>query len=356
MNDTVVEISISHSEPRRPLLTRGRDTAVMVLLLITLFGAAQAQQAEAGGAAGAPRDDATTAHEGALAADQYRLGPGDILDIRILNRPQLSREAVRIEGNGSIRMPLVDGDIEAACKTEGELAREIASRYLKYLRNPQVEVFVKEFNSKPVAVIGAVNSPGRFQLQRRVRLLELLTFAGGPAERAGRSVQVVHNPTAQRCGMRTTAEKDDIRTEAADAYMLSSTLGGEDSANPYVHPGDVITVPDSDQVYVVGNVLRPMTIPLKDPITVSQAIAMAGGLMPDTKTDRIRIVRQLPGATTKKELYVDLKAIEKHQADDVGLQANDIVDIPTSSGKRFLRSLLGTVVPSISQMPVRVIR
>src|SRR5260370_16905523 len=75
--------------------------------------------------------------------ERYRIGPGDVLDIRIFNRPNLSRDAVRVEGSGIIRMPLIEGEIQAACKTEGELAKEIASRYLKYYRNPQVDVFIQ---------------------------------------------------------------------------------------------------------------------------------------------------------------------------------------------------------------------
>src|SRR6185369_910774 len=70
--------------------------------------------------------------------DRYRIGPGDILDIRILNRPNLSREAVRVEGSGMIRMPLIDTEIQAACLTEGELAKEISTRYARFYKNLQV--------------------------------------------------------------------------------------------------------------------------------------------------------------------------------------------------------------------------
>jgi len=80
--------------------------------------------------------------------DRYRIGPGDVLDIRIYNRPQLSREAVRVEGNGMIRMPLIDTEIKAACQTEGELAKEISTRYAKYYKNLQVDVFIKEYHSR----------------------------------------------------------------------------------------------------------------------------------------------------------------------------------------------------------------
>jgi protein involved in polysaccharide export with SLBB domain len=113
--------------------------------------------------------------------DRYRLGPGDVVDIRIYNRPQLSRDAVRVEGNGMIRMPLVENDIQAACLTEGELAKEISTRYARYYKNLQVDVFIKEYHSKQVDVIGAVIEQSRLELKRRVRLLELLTYAKGPS-------------------------------------------------------------------------------------------------------------------------------------------------------------------------------
>src|SRR5712692_10030437 len=123
--------------------------------------------------------------------DRYRIGPGDVLDIRIFNRPQLSRDAVRVEVSGMIRMPLVDGEIQAACKTEGELAQDIKTRYLKFYRNPQVDVFIKEYHAREVAVIGAINEQGRYQMQRRLRLLELLTYAKGPSDKAGQTINIV---------------------------------------------------------------------------------------------------------------------------------------------------------------------
>lgn len=288
--------------------------------------------------------------------NRYRIGPGDVLDIRIYNRPQLSREAVRVDGRGMIRMPLIEGEIKAACLAESELSTEISERYKKFYRNLHVDVFVKEFQSEPVAVIGAVNTPGRFQLQRRVRLLELLAFANGPAERAGRAIHVVHAGTISLCEAPAATEDapDAVKTNFV-SYNLSETLKGDESANPFVRPGDIITLPEAEQIYVVGNVISPRAIALKEPLTVTRAIAMAGGAMRDTKTDRVRVIRQLPGTTTKTEIFVNLKAIEKHQATDLALQANDIVDVPVSEGKSILRSLVGAVIPSVAQMPVRVI-
>ena len=116
-----------------------------------------------------------------------------------------------------------------------------------------------------------------------------------------------------------------------------------------------MTLPEADQVYVVGNVFTPMTIALKEPITLTRAIAMAGGLKQDSKKEKVRVVRQEAGSMTKKEIIVDLSAIEKKRADDVALLPNDIVDVPTSGGKSFLRSLIGGVAPSVSQLPIRII-
>jgi len=283
--------------------------------------------------------------------DRYRIGPGDVLDIRIFNRPQLSREAVRVEGSGMIRMPLIEAEIQAACQTEGELAKEISTRYAKYYKNLQVDVFIKEYHSRQVAVIGAVNDQSRFELQRRVRLLELLTYAKGPSPRAGQTINIVHSTSASPC----KKEDDTDASSAFSSYKLSDVLQGDPKSNPYLEAGDIVTLPEADQVYVVGNVFSPITIALKEPITLTRAIAMAGGLRQDTKKDKIRVLRQEPGTTIRKEITVDLAAIEKKSSEDLALLPNDIVDVPTSAGKSFLRSLVQGVVPGVGQLPVRVV-
>jgi polysaccharide biosynthesis/export protein len=275
--------------------------------------------------------------------DLYQIGAGDVLEVRVFNRPQLSREAVRVDNRGMIRMPMIEGEIRAACLSEAELAKQVANLYLKYQRNPHVDVFVKEYSSKPVAVMGAVDKPGQFQIQRRVRLLELVSLAGGPTERAGQQILVAHSTELSSCDQTASSAND------FDSYDLNATLRADVNANPFVKAGDIITVPEAQQVFVVGNVLKPTTISLKEKVTVSQAIAMAGGTMEDSKKDRVRILRHVAGALSKTEIIVDLDAINKRKADDVELHANDIVDVPTSSGKRFFRGLINAVAPTVSR-------
>src|SRR5262249_49761819 len=100
------------------------------------------------GAAVAFGQDAKPAAPASQITERYRIGVGDVLEIRVYNRPQLSREAVRVEGNGMIRMPLIDGDIQAVCKTEGELAKEISTRYARYYKSLPVDIFIKEYHAR----------------------------------------------------------------------------------------------------------------------------------------------------------------------------------------------------------------
>src|SRR5262249_11072579 len=253
------------------------------------------------------------AQANAQANDRYRIGPGDVLDIRVYNRPQLSRESARVEGNGMIRMPLIEGDIKAACQTEGELGKEISARYARYYRNLPVDVFIKEYHASEVALIGAINEQGRYQMQRRIRLLELLTFAKGPSEKAGETINIVRAPRKDLCAVNS----ESAHSEGGLISMrLNDTLRGAADSNPYVEPGDIVTIPEAEQVYVVGNVYSPKALPLREPITVSRAIAMAGGPLRDSKTDHVRIVRQAGGGS-QSEMYVNLHAIAQKKAEDL---------------------------------------
>ncbi|HVG31100.1 MAG TPA: polysaccharide biosynthesis/export family protein [Pyrinomonadaceae bacterium] len=354
---------------RRPISSPSRShhrrapflLAACASLAVFAASGGTAAQTRTGSATTTPPPAANAAPATAQEGDSYHIGAGDVLDVRVFNRPQLSRDAVRVDGRGMIRMPLIEGEIQAACRTESDLAREIETRYLKYQRNPHVDVFVKEFQSQPVAVIGAVNLPGRFQLQRPMRLLELLTFAGGPSERAGGRLQVAHSVAPSPCEAKPGAPApgeggtDEDASDVLSSYRLNDTLRGVDQSNPFVRPGDIVNLPEAEQAFIVGNVLRPSTIDLKEPVTVSRAIAMAGGTMPDTKRERVRILRQTPGSTSKQEIFVDLGAIEKRRAEDVALQADDIVDVPIAGGKRMLRSLVSGIFPAAGQLPVQII-
>lgn len=300
--------------------------------------------------------------------ERYRIGPGDVLEVRIFDRPQLTRDNVRVDGNGHIRMPLISDEILASCLSESELSTTIAQRYKDYLKAPQVDVYVKQFSSQPVAVVGAVTKPGSFQLERRVRLRELITLAGGPSSAAGRTVQIVHDESAPICDVPTARPTQEVAalgghvipvasggmTEQTRAYAakepavltldLDALMRGTSGLNPYIRPGDFVNIPIADQVFVVGNVVRPSVIDLKQSLTLSRAVAMAGGTLPSTKRSAVRIIRSSPGGNV--DMSFDLSKIEQHSAPDPVLQAGDIVEVPTSLGKQIVRGTFTSIAPA----------
>jgi len=293
--------------------------------------------------------------------DQYRIGAGDILSIRVTAGklvPELSLDSVEVDDCGRIPVASVEqeteNEIQAAGKTRTQLAEELRTFYKKYKKNPQVMVIIKEYKSQPVAINGAIMKPGLFQMRRPVRLLELVQFyAGGPTERSGGVIQLARVNSFNQCSPSLTDHGNGIEFSEFD---LKDTLAGVEKANPYLQPGDVITLPEAKEAYVVGNVLKPGPILLKnDNVTVSQAIAMAGGTLPDTKSEKLHLFRRDSNGQIQQDIPIDLNAIKKRQATDIALQPNDILSVDVAGGKRFFRNILGSIAPSVGQLPVRVI-
>src|SRR6185295_7897354 len=186
----------------------------------------------------------------------------------------------------------------------------------------------------------------------------LLTLVNGLTDNAGQTIQVVHTESSAGCkGPAVVAQPGSAEAESdqMEFYKVADTLRNDEKSNPYVRPGDVISIAAADQVYVIGNVIRPTSIALTEQVTLSRAIAMAGGTALDTKKSEIHIIRQTPGTSSKVDMVVDLEAINKHKAEDVVLVANDIVEVPASGGKRFFRNLMGATLPAVGQLPIRVI-
>jgi polysaccharide export outer membrane protein len=312
--------------------------------------------------------------------DSYRIGPGDLLDVRVYGRAELTRE-VRVTNEGRIRLPFLD-EVQVACQTEAELSEKIATQYRKYLRDPQVDVFVREYKSQPVSVIGSVMQPGRFQLQRRVRLLELLTFAGGPGGSAGGVVHVIRGSAPDFCEVQAVpavasvesspgpSEADQslaasqatipISIDHGDAqlvaYRLRDVLVGNPESNPFVRPGDIISVPETDQIFVTGAVIKPGAIPMRSRLTLLQALGIAGGFQPDAARSRVRIIRLDPQTRTQQEIVYNIDEIQRRKAEDVVLLPNDVVHAPSSMPKSMGRGILGVSLNMLSTIPFLIMR
>lgn len=317
--------------------------------------------------------------------DSYRIGPGDLIDVRVFGHPEMGRET-RVSNQGTIRLPFLD-DIQVACMSETQISRLIIERYKKYLRDPQIDVLVKEYKSQPVAVIGSVATPGRFQLQRRVRLLELLTFSGGPNLNSGGVVHVIRGSAPDFCEMKdsggavapvagvvpvektpaVTSESgipvhEDPQIAAAQdqgvlmTYNIKDVLLGLPESNPFIRPGDIISVPETDQVFVTGMVVKPGPISVRTQVTLMQALGMAGGFMPDAARNRVRVVRQDPATKIREEFIFNVDQIRQKKSEDIVLQPNDVVDVPGSIAKNVGRGLIAVGVGMVGFLPFSIFR
>ncbi len=171
--------------------------------------------------------------------------------------------------------------IVAVCKTERELAIDIVAAYKeKYLRDPQVNVIAVEQKSQSVMVIGAVEHPGPFFLTHRVHLLEALALAGGPNKESGTRMLVARSGSSSNCRASDPQTEDNAQGAFMD-FKISDVLQGKSTM--WMQPGDVVSVLKFDIVYVYGNVEKQGALQVRDPITLTQAIASAEGLKPATK-------------------------------------------------------------------------
>lgn len=280
--------------------------------------------------------------------ERYRIGFQDLLQVTVYRHPELS-QTINVGQDGTIVLPRIDQTIVAVCKTERELSQIITELYKSYLRQPFVTVRTLEQRSQPFAVIGAVNKPGNFFLNQRVRLLSLLALAGGQdVEKSGTRIQVARVGNVSACN--PTDERDgDIEFLA---YQLNDVLSGKD--NPWMQPGDIVSVLEAEEAFVIGEVFEPAKIVLKEPVTLSEAIAKAGGLSATAKTSKIVIQRKEKDSVVRTELVYDLKDIKDRKIPDPLLQANDIVEVATSNSKVLKRGLFKILTGSIPNLFYRI--
>ena len=184
-------------------------------------------------------------------------------------------------------------------------------------------------------MIGAVVKPANYYGARRIRLLELLSMAGGPSDEAGSRMIVARTGSTSACKY-----ENDETINGGEMVLFNFKLKDvlEAKQNLWMQPGDIVSVLDSDIIYVYGNVNRVGPVKMKEPITLTQAIVSAEGLKPTAKS-AVRILRLKPGSSDREELTFNVKDIEKRKVQDPALEPNDIVVVSEDSTKAVLSSI-----------------
>ncbi|SRR5712692_254870 len=283
---------------------------------------------------------------GALQVKQgdYVIGGGDFLRIDVFDVPELSRD-VRVGSSGFISLPLLPTRVRAGGLTAFQLEEKVAELLQAngLVSHPQVTVLVREQHSQPITVTGAVAHPLVYQAVRQTTLLEVLTEAGGIAADAGSTVIVtrVANEATEGEGEGSGNSGGAPATRTTITLDLGDLLeSGDMKFNIPLMGGDVVTVPRAGIVYVVGAVDKQGGFVLandREQMTTIKMLALAGGLKSTAKPHQAVILRRSPDTGLRKEINVDLAKIMGRKAEDVRLQASDILFVPDSKGKKALR-------------------
>jgi polysaccharide export outer membrane protein len=249
----------------------------------------------------------------------YIIGPKDLLEIKVFGLDELNT-TVRVSEDGMITLALL-GEVEVRGLTKSGVEKKLAFLLEeKYLQNPQVTVFIKEYQSKRVSVLGAVSDPGYYELLGRQTLLQVISQAGGMTEDAGEEIIVIRQ---QENGSNT----------ALKISIEDLVVEGDVKLNIFLQPGDIINIPIDKivHVYVFGQVKNPGALEVKKSNipTLLQAIAQAGGFSERASKGGV-VIKRIKDDGKEMQTKVNVKDIIKGKEKDIQLLENDVVFVPES--------------------------
>lgn len=238
-------------------------------------------------------------------AEEYRVGPGDVINITVYGHNDLTTR-VMVNSNGKIAMPLI-GQVKVSNLSIPGITKRISDMLADgYIVNPQVNVFIEEFRSKKVVVLGRVRQPGLMELSGAITFLELISKAGGLTEDAGDTA--------------TIKRRSEKGTKVLIIDMVSLIEKGDLSQNVQIMDGDTINISKAGMCFVTGEVKNPGTYPCGSDTTILKIVALSGGFTGKASESSVRIVRVIDN---KKKVF-------KNVALDTKLQQDDVVVVPES--------------------------
>lgn len=292
-----------------------------------------------------------------------RIHFGDLIDVDVIGsfeydwRGTLTPEGF-LDGFDRIEEP-----VYALCRTEEQLANAITAEFAKTLRDPKVAVRILDRSNRAVAYLdGAVKIPQRFQIKRPIRLNELLIISGGITDQAGGEINIFR-PRNVSCS--TIAEVPVTGEEKAEQdnalqnslITIKDLLSGKPEANPQIFSGDIVTVLAAAPIYLIGGVNVPKQISSRNQITLSRAVASAGGVSKQGIEEQVTIFRREGGES--RVITADLKKIKDDGADDPPLKAFDIIEVAEKGRqKRRFPPVVenrGYVSSVLAKLPLRII-
>ena len=288
--------------------------------------------------------------EGLTQAQPYVLGPGDLVIVKVFGTEHFDQEA-RVSNSGRVHVRRL-GVIQAAGLTTNLLAEEITQRLRnkELLRDPWVQVAVREMRARPVYILGEVMLPGQFVLKGDMYLVDLLTLTAGLGANAGPTAYLYRRRVAPDQAL-TSDEASLGRDEVIELNIRGLMEGENLEGNVLLRGGDVVYVPERRvrEFFVVGDVVRAgaYEIPEDEEITFSRGVSMAGGPVRTADSGDSVLVRQA-GDGRHTEIPINFKRAIAGRDTDPVLEENDIIFVPGSSSKTLGFGMLG-MLPSLTQ-------
>ncbi len=274
-----------------------------------------------------------------------KLGKGDVLSISVYDEPDLSVADIPIRPDGMISFPLI-GDVQAAGQTVDALTESLGQRLSRFVLEPKVSVIVQEFNSLNYTVSGEVVKPGVYPLVTEVSLTQALARAGGLSKGQFRSSSMELADLSNAFVAR--------RGKLLPVNFTRLLRQGDLRFDILLQAGDYISVPSglSKEVYIVGEVTKPMLFASRERMPMSRTLALAEGFTRQADLSRIHIVR---GALSNPTLIVtNFQKVLDGQAQDVQLEPGDIVYVPPTQLAKWAQ-MLDQIVPTIQALQTGII-
>lgn len=264
------------------------------------------------------------------------IASGDLLEISVYGAPEFDKLQVRVNSNGDAVLPFIGAQHVqglTAAKAQELISRKLAEG--RYFQSPQVVVFVREYSSQGVFVLGEVQKPGVYPLFGAKRLLDVISMAGGLTPKAGKIVTIAHRDDKQQ----------------ADVVVVGSDVQGSVDGNKLLIPGDTVMISKAGIVYVVGDVRLPGGFVMENGhLTVLQALSLAQGANSTASLNNTTLIRTTNGK--KEQTQVALKRILSAHAEDLPLQPGDILFVPASLGKSAARRSLEAIVQTATGLAI----
>jgi polysaccharide biosynthesis/export protein len=273
-------------------------------------------------------------------SQDYLLGPGDVVEVTVFGIEDLKKKEITLDSEGKISLPFIK-EVQLIGLTSRESEVKISTLYeTSIMKHPQVSVNVKEYRSQFVNVLGAVFKPGTYQLTRRAFLVDALAMAGGLLAEKAEPKAFVHRAGAQQLGGGAA------KGETIEIDLVQLLEKGDTNLNVPVYAGDVVSVPERVDrfFYVLGDVNRSGAFEIKrdEKITLTKALASAGGLMGTAKASKTSIIRQNGDGTTT-QVPVNVTKLLQGKLPDMALAENDVVFVPGSTSKTIGKGVINSI-------------